>query len=84
MTKKKSTENIVNEPLSKYSKVVDEIRVFSSFEEMNEADAIEMANKKPEEHLSAVTAYLKIIYKKELAEQMDLTIHFKKNGHSNS
>jgi hypothetical protein len=46
---------------------------------MNEADAMEMAQKKPEEHLAAVTSYLKIIYKKELAEQMDLTIHFKKD-----
>lgn len=84
MTKKKSTENIVNEPFIKYSKVVNEVRIFTSFDEMNEADAKEMANKMPEEHLAAVTAYLKEIYKKELSQKMDLTIKIKKDGYSTS
>ena len=65
----------VSEPESVYSK--KRLRAFGSFEEMNEADAAEMASISGIEHLMHVTAMLKRIYANELKSKIDLKLHRK-------
>ena len=65
----------VSEPESLY--VNKRLRAFGSFEEMNEADAAEMATMSGLEHLMHVTAMLKRIYAKELKVKMDMKLHRK-------
>jgi hypothetical protein len=77
------TPKSVNEPLPDYGE--NKILVFNSFEEMNEADAKEMANSSPLDNLKCATAYIMHVYAEELKNKMtDLTIHLKSNGHTNS
>lgn len=77
---KQSKTTIVSEPAVSYQKGGDKsLRFFSSFEEMNEADAKEMAQNTPIENLRNVTEYISQCYAEELKNKMtDLTIHFKK------
>lgn len=70
----KDENNQANEPVSKYGM---ELRFFNSFEEANEADAREVAQFSPVEHLQHATSMIKKIFAKELKKEMDLTIHFK-------
>ena len=54
------------------------IRFFSSFEEMNEADAKELSQFTPEQHLQHVTEMLKHLYAEELKKPFtNLKIYFK-------
>jgi hypothetical protein len=69
-------QNSVNEPESSYIK--PRIRFFGSFEEMNEADAAEMARMEGVQHLANATAMIKKIYAKELLKQpKKYKLHFK-------
>ncbi|HMT28279.1 MAG TPA: hypothetical protein PKD91_03260 [Bacteroidia bacterium] len=77
------TPKLVNEPETVYGE--SKIQIFSSFEEMNEADAKEMAVSIPLENLKRAIAYIMHLYAEELKNKMtDLTIHLKNNGHTNS
>ena len=77
------TRSNVSEPGASYIK--DEIRVFQSFKEMEEADAKEMAKFTPGQHFQHVTEYIKYAYAKELKHKMkDLTIHFKNTEDGNT
>ena len=55
------------------------IKHFSSFGEMNEADAKERANISPEQHLINTTQRIKNMYADELGLAMDKTLKFKKD-----
>jgi hypothetical protein len=55
------------------------IKFFSSFEEINEADAKERANISPEQHLINTTQRIKNMYADELLLPMDKTLKFKKD-----
>ena len=66
----------LNEPGSSYSK--PRLRFFNSFQEMNEADAKEMASMSGVEHLMHVNFFLRQLFSGELEQKMDLKIHFKK------
>ena len=79
----KSKTKTVEEPAVAYQK--NKIQFFSSFEEMNDADAKEVAAVDPLENLKNATAYIMHLYADELKNKMtDLNIHIKKNGRSNS
>lgn len=55
-----------------------EIRFFSSFQAMNEADIQEMAALSPQESLQQATALIMSLYPKEVKKKFsDFTIHFK-------
>jgi len=70
-----SIENIVSEPQAPYSK--NTLRTFSSFEEMNEEDAREMAGISAIEHLRNATILTKKIFAEELKKEMIKTIKFR-------
>lgn len=70
-----SIENIVSETQPLYSK--NTLRIFSSFEEMNEADAEEMAAIPPLEHLKNATMRTKRLFAEELKKEMSKTIKFR-------
>lgn len=53
------------------------IKFFSSFEEMNEADAQEMASISPITHLLNATIIAKKVFSEELKKPMDMTIKFR-------
>ena len=77
------THSKASEPGASYIK--DEIRVFQSFKEMEEADAKEMAKFSPVEHFQHITEYIKHVYANELKHKMkDLTIHFKNTEDGNT
>ncbi len=77
MSEKDEDKNKVNGPSADYQK--QEIRFFNSFEEMNKADAKEMAAFSPVQHLQHITEYLKHVFAKELQDKAkDMNIHFKK------
>jgi len=57
-------QNILSEPEALYKK--KHLRTFSSFEEANEADARDMAQLTPEQHLRNVTQLIKHTYEEEL------------------
>ena len=69
-------ENEVNEPETIYQKK-NQVRHFNSFEEMNEADAQEMAAIDPVDHLRNTTLLTKKVFSEELKKPMDMTIKFK-------
>lgn len=71
-------EDIVelNEPAIPYQKK-NQIQTYTSFEEMNEADAKERANISPEQHLINTTQRIKKMYADELKTPMDKTLKFK-------
>ena len=54
-----------------------QIKFFTSFNEMNEADAKEVAALSPKEHLMNATFLIKKIFEKELKRPMDKKIKFK-------
>ncbi len=66
----------VSEPESNYRKPT--IRFFTSFEEMNEADIIEMAGFTPVQNFEQVTQMILSFYKEELQKPLDKKIHFRK------
>ena len=67
--------NILFEPETVYQKFC--LRKFSSFEEMNEADAKEMALLSPVIHLQNATLVTKKVYEDELNRPMAKKIKFK-------
>ena len=72
----KKAKSIINEPELVYQKT--KITFFGSFEEMNGADAKEMALLTPVEHFQNATALIKKFYAKELAAGTPARkIHFK-------
>lgn len=71
----KDEEGKAEEPAFPYGNT---IRFFSSFEEMNEADAMEMAQLSPEQHLNHATDLIERAFQKELKEKMDKKIYFGK------
>lgn len=74
--KKKIIEDNVNEPLVPFKS--NSIQFFGSFEEMNEANAKEMAEFTPIEHLQHITEYIMHAYADELKNKItDLIIYFK-------
>lgn len=75
--------NEANEPQAEYN-IEKKITVFKSFEEMNEADAKEMAFIPPLENLKNATTYIQHLYAEELKQKMDLTIYIKKDEHTDS
>lgn len=78
MSEEKEDKNKVNEPTAPYI-IVDKVRVFNSFKEMNEADDKELAKFTPAEHLQHVTEYLMHLYSEELKHEItDMTIRFNK------
>jgi len=71
--KPKSAKTLASEPKSEYG-----LKSFSSFEEMNEADLLEMASFSPLQRMAHVTELLRQFYSEELKNKFsDLTIHFK-------
>ena len=71
-------EDDLNKSERTYQKKL-QIRHFNSFEEMNEADALERANISPEQHLINTTQRIKNMYTDELFLPMDKTLKFKKD-----
>lgn len=67
-------KNILNDP----EVIYQEIRHFNSFEEMNEADAQEMAAIPPIIHLQNATIITKKVFSEELKNPMDMSIKFKR------
>ena len=57
----------INEPTVPYVKNV-KFRHYTSFEDMNEGDAIEISSYTPEEHLMHVTELIQSIYTEELSK----------------
>jgi hypothetical protein len=74
-----NSENVFNEPQHLYQK--NKITYFSSFEEMNEADARNNAAISPETHLHNASERAKKIFPYDLQKLMDKKIKFK-DGHS--
>jgi len=68
--------NIVSEPIVAYGNT-NKISFLKSFEEMNEADAKEMAALTPEQHIANATKLTQELYKDELIKPMDKKINFK-------
>lgn len=69
-------KNNLNEPVVPYQKK-QRIRSFSSFEEMNKADAQSAATTEPLVHLKNTTELIKKIYADELKNPFDKKIKFK-------
>ncbi|HBX50720.1 MAG: hypothetical protein A2275_05355 [Bacteroidetes bacterium RIFOXYA12_FULL_35_11] len=70
--KKSEINNLAKEPADAYT-----IKFCSSFEEMNEAEAMEMAMISPLQHLKNATALIKNIYAIELKNKIKYdTIYF--------
>ena len=72
---KENKTNIVSEPAIVYKK--NSINTFTSFEEMNEAEAKVMASISPINHLQNATTLIKKIYAEELKNLMNKKIIFK-------
>ena len=70
-------DNTFSEPEIVYQKTG--FKSFSSFSEMNEADAKERANISPEQHLINTTQRIKEMYADELKAPMDKTLKFRQN-----
>jgi hypothetical protein len=68
-------QNIFSEHETAYKKGY--LKKFDSFEEMNEADAKEMAALSPQEHLQNVYLLTTKIFAEELKKTMDKKIKFK-------
>lgn len=68
-------DNIISEPETIYSK--KSLRTFSSLEDMNEADAKEMANISAIEHLRNACKLTKRIFFEELNKKMSKSIKFR-------
>ena len=78
-------ENEVNEPGLNYQPMKKTLTFFKSFEEMNEADAMEAAKMDPLENLRQVTELIKRIYAKELSnKRSEKTIYLKSESNDNN
>ncbi len=66
----------MKEPQSTYQKK-QQLRLFTSFEDANEADAEEMAALSPENHLQNVTMLTERVFAEELKIPMNKTLKFK-------
>ena len=72
----KTVKTVAEEPKTEYSS--GSLQKFGSFEEMNDADLLEMASFSPLERMSHITQLLKQFYAQELKSKFsDFTIHFK-------
>lgn len=71
---KQNKKNKAEEPATSYGNT---IRVFSSFEEMNEADAREVAQFTHEQHLNHATELIERVFHEELKKKMDKALYFK-------
>jgi len=67
--------DVFREPDAQYVKT--QLRFFNSFEEMNKADAMEMAATEGIEHLKNATALIKRIYKSELKRKRAYKIEYR-------
>ena len=76
MKSKSENKNNLNEPEVPYQNK-QLISIFSSFEEMNEADAQSAANINPIKHLKNTTDLIKKLYADELKNPFDKKIKFK-------
>lgn len=65
--------NNINEPETLYQK---SIQPFTTFNDMNEADAKEMANITGVQHLQNVTSLIKKLYAVELKKPMNKKLNF--------
>ena len=65
----------LNEPVISFPKK-QQIKFFTSFEAMNEADAKEMAALSPKEHLQNAVLLTRQIFAEELKKPMDKKIKF--------
>lgn len=81
MAKKKTIKpneepKTAEEPLATYG--ANRLQFFNSFEEMEQADAKEMALLSPVEHLQNATALIKRVFTQELKKGInDFKIHYK-------
>jgi hypothetical protein len=66
--------NEVNEPGLNYQPMKKTLTFFKSFEEMNEADAMEAAKMDPLENLRNATAMIQLMYSDELKKPNERTI----------
>ena len=74
--KSKEEPKIAEEPLAIYG--ANRLQFFNSFEEMEQADAKEMALLSSIEHLQNVTALIKRVFTQELKKEItDLKIYYK-------
>ncbi|HNR19327.1 MAG TPA: hypothetical protein PKN75_08080 [Bacteroidia bacterium] len=75
--KKVNSGNLVNEPDAVYNTMQNkELNFFSTFEEMNNADLIQMANSTPMQRLQNITYTIMHLYKKELQKPQSKTLTF--------
>ena len=65
-------DNLASEPSVVYGK--RRITTFTSFEEMNEAEAKEMANISPIFHLQNATMLIRKVYAEQLKQPMNKTL----------
>ena len=65
-----------NEP---YNSINRKLRLFTSLNEMNEADAREMAALSPKEHFQNANFLIEKIFAEEMKKPMDKRIKFKVN-----
>ena len=76
MAKKKKKTDEVNEPALEYGS--KQMVFFKSLEEMNDHDALEMANMSPIDCLKNATSLIKRAFANELKKDFsDFSIHFK-------
>ncbi|MCX6275627.1 MAG: hypothetical protein NTV09_10525 [Bacteroidetes bacterium] len=72
--KKKNSNSKFREPQTDYGR----LGIFQSFEEMNEADAEELAKYTPEQHLVHATSLIQRIYADELKRKFTVgRVYFK-------
>ncbi len=73
----KTKKNIVEVSETVVPYISNEIRVFSSFEEADEADAMENAAISPIDHLRFTTQLIKRVFSDVIGQKNDFTIYFK-------
>lgn len=72
--KKKNNYSKFREPKTDYGR----LGIFQSFEEMNEADAEELAKYTPEQHLMHATSFIQRIYADEFKKRFTVgSVYFK-------
>lgn len=76
MKQNQENKNKLEEPDISYQGK-QQVQIFHSFEEMNEADAREMAFIDPVIHLQNASSLAKKVFSEELKKPMDKTIKFK-------
>ena len=80
LQKKSNTNSLDNEPEVNYHQT---LKRFNSFEELNEAEAKEMANISPTNHLQNATMLIRKVFAEQLKKSMNkkVIIMSKKNTH---